>query len=409
MEEQFDPGHASAPDSALAAPPAGGTMTARALFVCTYVARLGNLHAGVPEMTARLGRELKGPVLAVNSNFGHHAQPGWAGLLKGPPPPARRGPQRTRQRRVQGDGSCFNSAIELTLRVPSPGVRADKVYRVKCFPSTGETQIPGVIRPDLADGRAVLQALVGHLNALGAGDRGPEGPRAVEVLREEPKMLNYKFRLVRRSPRVLVRLRALAGLLAALERARALAGAAPPPALLAEWPAAVLPPFLIRETKPPTDDVKVSFRFSTPSGRAPRANVFQTGKINILGADSEESAEAIHVFFSQTFAANWPRLVALRPQRDADRAPAPTSALEPPAEAPAARIAPEGPAGAPAGPETLEAPAAPEGRAPDILVGAETPGAPAAGQGVGAGPEPGPAGEAAAEAAADDVLALFGP
>ncbi|HVE12471.1 MAG TPA: hypothetical protein VNI01_03670, partial [Elusimicrobiota bacterium] len=322
MDEPFDPDHATAPDSVLAAPPAAGPVTPLALFVCTYVARLGNLHAGVPEMTERLGLELKGAVLAVNSNFGHFTQLGWAGLLKRPPPSARRGPQRSRQRRVQGDGSCFNSAVELTLRVPAPGVRADKVYRVKCFPSTGETQIPGVVRPDLADGRLVLQALVDHLNALGAGDRGPDGPRPVVVLHEEPKMLNYKFRLVRRSPRVLVNLRALAALLAALERGRARAGAELAPALRAAWPAAVPPPFPIRETKPPTDDVKVSFRFSTPSGRAPRANVFQTGKINILGADSEDSARAIHTFFSQMLAANWARLVGLRPRRDADRPPA---------------------------------------------------------------------------------------
>jgi hypothetical protein len=331
-KEPFRPDHKQLDDAALLAPPEPAPFTPLALFVCTYVAKLGSLHMGFVHLTALMCEDPRGPLLAINSNFGHACQPGYEHLLKLPKPPAqaprRLAPTRGRARKVQGDGTCFNSAVEPTLAIDHPGIDADKVYKVKCFPTTGETQIPGVIRPDLSDGRAVLEAFVAYLNGLGVGDEGPDGVRAtVTVLSEQPKMLNYKFRLTRSSPRVLVNLRALALYMQALEQTRALEGEGGV-AWAAHRPALLLPPYLVRETKPPTDDVKVSFRFRGAS-RSPRVNVFREGKVNILGADTETAALRIYAYFEQLFTVNWAALVCLQPRCDLERRAAPPPAPPP--------------------------------------------------------------------------------
>ena len=118
-------------------------------------------------------------------------------------------------------------------------------------------------------------------------------------------MLNYKFRVERSDPRLLVNLVELSGYLEALE-----AGRAPPPHLRYE-----APPYPVRETTPPMDDVKVSFRFNC-GARQPRINIFQGGKINILGADSVECAARIYEYFNRLFRANWAGFVCLQPRRD---------------------------------------------------------------------------------------------
>jgi hypothetical protein len=310
-------------------------LTPRTLFVCTYVAKLDNLHIDFVKLTEIMCANPHGPLVAVNSNFGHACQPGNEHLLKTPkpPPPERRMPARParlgRPRRVQGDGTCFNSAVEPTLAIDHPAISADKTYKCKCFSTTGEVQVPGVISPDLSDGHAVVKALVDYLNELNVGDvelpgEAPAGePRRLKitVISEQPKMLNDKFSVNCSSPRLLINLHALAAYMQKLELAKVVEGMALTDGLVesfAGWPAIILPPYPVRETKAPTDDVKVSFRFHG-ANRAPRINIFQKGKINILGADSTESSQRIYDFFVQLFTGNWARLVCLQPRRDIER------------------------------------------------------------------------------------------
>jgi hypothetical protein len=130
-------------------------------------------------------------------------------------------------------------------------------------------------------------------------------------------MLNYKFCIVRTAPRILVDLLALAGLLQHIERQQP---EPHQPIEYAHWAAMSAPPFVIREAKPPSDGVKVSFRYTIAAAkpRATRVNVFQGGKINVLGADSECSAYHLHLFLSHIFATNWTHLVCLQPRRDVE-------------------------------------------------------------------------------------------
>ena len=78
-----------------------------------------------------------------------------------------------------------------------------KYYAVKCFPSTGYTQVPGVISPDLSDGSFAAAIWDRFLTEAGVGTN-PAVP--VTILGEWPIMVNYKFLLVRRSERVVLNL-----------------------------------------------------------------------------------------------------------------------------------------------------------------------------------------------------------
>ena len=327
-KEVFSSDHQQQPDSILLILPEK-ILTPMVLFVCTYVARLSGLEIPLKEFTDLLCANINGPVVAFNSNFGHACQPGFEHLLKSR---TTKRPVRGRERKVQGDGTCFNSAGEPIISIDPDSV---KVYKVKIFSTTGETQVPGVIREDLSDGHEVLVALVAFLNSLPTVDGVAR--RQVTIISEQPKMLNYKFRVIRTSPRILVCLRRLTTYMRALESTKLVEGGAPltevQAALFAGF-AIIPPPFPVRETKPATDDVKVSFRFSGPS-RAPRVNIFQEGKVNILGADSVEVSERIYTFLLKLIKANPNTLICLQPLPDhVRRRMAAPSAAAPSAAAP---------------------------------------------------------------------------
>lgn len=345
------PRDAAAPPTAPAVP-----LTPMALFVYTYEGTLSNLRVPVDELTARVAARLQATanaeegIGAVNSNYGHYAQPGYERYLKLPgqrraprrPPPAGRRP-----RKLQGDGTCFNSAIEPVMVTDHPGIPAtrDKVYLVKCFSTTGKTQVPGGLLPDFGDARSVLRRWVGVLNALGAGEADPDGrPRAVEIESEGPNMLNFKFQVALAPPNMLIRLSALSAYFGALETFRYHAGsvrreaellrALPPGADL------VIPPYRIAEVAGGQLDVKFSCRFLGAGGKT-RLNIFQEGKVNILGAKSYEAAGEIYRFLYDLFARCWGVFVSARLQPDRARRPPRDAGAAPPAAPPAYAVPPE--------------------------------------------------------------------
>ena len=127
------------------------TFTLPVMFTCTIATLVGNISRSHEELTGILGPMVaagRGGVRALNSNFGHYYQAGYERFLKRPKPPPRR-----RERKRQGDASCFNSALEVTIipglddnPPPPPTLHRrsrPQYYAVKCFPSTGYTQVPG--------------------------------------------------------------------------------------------------------------------------------------------------------------------------------------------------------------------------------------------------------------------------
>lgn len=276
------------------------------LFVCTYVAKLSNININFEQLTYKLCKNLSGNILAINSNYGHASQIGHESFMKYPKTSYTNKITtyvKGRTRKIQGDGTCFNSAIEPVIKLDYS--LEDKFYFIKCFPTTGETQIPGVINPDFSDGHDVLVTFIDFLNSLQIGIKEGDNIKKIYIESEGPKMLNYKFKLIREHNRILINLIKIAEYLFILEQGKD-----------SDTWVKVIPPFPLKEIKSPVDDIKVSFRFQTSVKRSPRINIFQEGKINILGSESSESANFIYVFLTDVFKNNWVRLINIKPEKD---------------------------------------------------------------------------------------------
>jgi len=308
------------------------------LFVCTYEAELSNLATPHAALIRRL--EPRGAVKALNCNFGHKAQPGYERFLKSPPPrpeggwalrpgveaagddppPHQLAPAMVKQRKLQGDGTCFNSAIEAII-IPGPddaipaavrqvlATHAEKHYAVKSFPTTGKTQVPGVLDAGLADGAYISRLWAQYLTEEGAG-AVPGLPVAVRA--EKPIMQNFKFHLQRLSPRIIIDLHRLVGRLEELKNRQQEAEEGPgePGAL----------PYPIRELKHAQDNQNISFKFQVAREKKVRVNVFFRGKVNILGAGDPQSAQQIYDFLTALLRDHWTTFVVIRPLSDQDRA-----------------------------------------------------------------------------------------
>ncbi len=282
------------------------------LFVCTYVAKLGNININFEQLTYKLCNNLYGNILAINSNYGHASQSGYETFIKHPKKVNKDHLyMKGRTRKIQGDGTCFNSAIEPVIKLDN--TNENKFYYIKCFPTTGETQIPGVINSDFSDGHDVLVTFIKYLNDLHLGIERDGNINNIYIESEGPKMLNYKFKLNRENNRILVNLLKIAEYLFILESSGKNNEINKDNWIIIDTP------FPLKEIKSPVDDIKVSFRFQTSYKRSPRINIFQAGKINILGSESNESAELIYKFLTDVFKNNWTKLINIKPLNDANK------------------------------------------------------------------------------------------
>jgi len=320
------------------------------LFVCSFHATLSGLEHPSFSDACKLfcGRGAHGCVLAVNTNFAQACQPGFEHLLK--PALSTLGHTSSgRPRKLQGEGrcmgTCFNSAIEATVRIDIGAFKAaapacpyrrrippNKVYRVQCFPTTGATQISGVLCVDLSDAQAVLDVWVAHLNAIGFGSSAAP----VALARVTPVMRNYKATLAFPSPRLIVDIDAVAEYFSAIEDAAA------------SCREEDRPPVPVRRVKSLADEIKTSFYYveaavgdakeAKAKAREPLLEIFPSGKVNILGAKSPLFVVRVYEYLCRVFLKNWAAFVRLKPRR----APAP-EAKRPPrlamAAAPAALAA----------------------------------------------------------------------
>ena len=301
------------------------------MFVCTYEVVLSNIKITHKDLIEIL--EPAGPIKALNCNFGHKCQFGHESFLKEAKRPKRveirledlnedkLAPATTRQRKLQGDGSCFNSAMEAIVLIdPKEKIfhqikkrraerkdkkgKKEKHYAVKSFPTTGKTQVPGTILPDLSDGAYVARVWARYLTLQGVGI-DPNVP--IAVVAERPIMLNFKFHLFLRGPRIMLNLVRLDEALAEMKRAEA-----------EELP------YLIRELKNSQDNQNISFKFvvgkdDKGKDKKVRVNVFTSGKVNILGANSFECSEKIYDFMSSLFRDRWDEFVDIQPLPDRAR------------------------------------------------------------------------------------------
>ena len=251
------------------------------LFVYTYVAKLQNLNISFVEITELMIKHLNENIIGINSNFGHATLPGYEKHIK-------TAPKKKNTRKTEGDGTCFHSAIEPIINIDTFNKKGEKkLYFIKCFPTTGITQIPGGIENNYEDANKVLSVFTDYLNKLNVSDK------EIIVTDKKPNMLNYKFKIIFTEERLLVNLMDLYIFLNEID--------------------VELSPYKIRELKGPITDTKTSFKFDIEEKNRPRVIIFQSGKINILGAKSTISVEHIYNFIKEIFKQNWTKFVKLRP------------------------------------------------------------------------------------------------
>jgi hypothetical protein len=130
-------------------------------------------------------------VVVVDSNYGKYVKDGYAGVgIKKIKSNRGRKPKQKEKtgRKVQGNGSKFNSCIQFTVLGTVPGEeRRQKEYKIKVF-RNGKFQIPGVLTEDMSDAEQPLKDLVNYLSVYFLDD--------VSLVRIAPVMRNYKFNLL---------------------------------------------------------------------------------------------------------------------------------------------------------------------------------------------------------------------
>ena len=250
-------------------------------------------------------------------------------------------PTRIGKRKKVGLGVCFHSAIHFMVTLPLAPLPL-KVYQVKYFPTTGQMQVSGGIRPDLSDVTSIIEITVDYINEelKQAMENPPEGP--ILIIKPEslfPNMMNFKSSICRSSPRIGLKHVNVVNYFQTIESSPVIMeyfrrldefeknkeqGAPPSAPEDYETPAGVIvaPPWRVSATSPQGEDIKISFNFNSiksPRGteRKPLVNIFsKEGKFNLLGLDTFESAETIHTYFQKVLTLNWSKLVRIIPRPD---------------------------------------------------------------------------------------------
>lgn len=267
------------------------------MFTCTYVTKLEHLHVNHEHLTHVL--EPSGAVVALNSNFGHKSQVGYEKFLKKAKLDDKYVggrellPIRCKRRKPQGDASCFNSALEaiillrLTTNQPQEvktilSTNCNKYYAIKSFPTTGQTQIPGVIAPNLADGPFIAHVWADFLNQAQVSNN------IIILQNPHPIMINFKFCLINITKKLLIDLPRVYEWM--VMRKLANKGL----------------PYPICEIKAPIDGHNLSFKLLCPiddlgNTKKVRIKMFYRGKINILGASNFKMVEDIYITITTHF------------------------------------------------------------------------------------------------------------
>ena len=255
------------------------------LFTCTYVAKLAGLKADFIPLGKLISENLRGPIIAVNSNYIHACQPGAEMYLKTTKKTKKASTGKVRK--IQGDGTCFNSAIEPILRIERAGIPASKIYKIRCFPSSGESQVSGTILPDFSDGSQALAEFATYLNSLNIS------AQPITVINECTNMLNYKFNINLKNPRMIIRIHSLIAVVNEMQEL----------------------PFPISSLDKHPEGGQLSFNFVC-GARRPKIKIFQSGKINFLGVDSTQNAVLIYNFICRMFEEKWAQIITLTPLPD---------------------------------------------------------------------------------------------
>lgn len=231
----------------------------------------------------------------IKNNFGEKIYPGYIQPVK--KKKSNRGrkkkPPKARKRKRQGTGECFNS--QTTFVMPSPDtIVTDRIvpsdatiYKFKVF-RTGKIQLPGLDDTLVIDNIITLIDRLIILLNFHLHTCENDITKLTRLINLNPVMKNYKFRVKKPDDTWIVDLAELRQLLQKMKP-------------ITEKPKI----FDIKYTR---QEAKLSVRFSTPVHGNPkkcvRVNIFQSGKINILGGLKKETTDDICEFLNTLFTEN---------------------------------------------------------------------------------------------------------
>lgn len=239
--------------------------------------------------------------VVIQCNFGTKIYPGYTVPVK--VKMSNRGrkkkPVKERKRKKQGTGECFNSQITFVMpsTVPhDPAVDTPRVYKFKVF-RTGKIQLPGLRLNSSIDDIIILASkLVSMLNFhLHTCEQDPL--KLARLVNLNPVMKNYKFRINQPADNI-IDLRELQRLLITCQRGTIVKLHPEIEGIIENYPK-------ILEIKYARQYTKLSIKFRTPTVLKPkkkvRVNIFQSGKVNILGGHATEVTRQICEFLHWIF------------------------------------------------------------------------------------------------------------
>lgn len=129
--------------------------------------------------------EYKGPISNIDSNFMHLQNPDHPKFVKVIKKPRRNNGRR--RRRQNGDGTCFESCIDVRVKGND-----DSYYGIKVF-QNGVLSIPGAQKSGYEDIRNPLEEIARLLSAV--------FNKNVEIKYLKPCMINYKYHILNKGHR----------------------------------------------------------------------------------------------------------------------------------------------------------------------------------------------------------------
>lgn len=223
-----------------------------------------------------------------------------------------------KNRKVNGDGSCFQACVEVYVRVKHPEISPLKNYKIKVFSSTGSVQTPGGRLNSNEDVDIALSHLIAYLNANDVGRDADGASAPVARIVQNTAMKNYRSRLNLDDPQLDLFNYRLSWYIQHIQDDE-----------LDELEGVyVKPPFRIIQAENADEGSKTSFCFlvgTSEDGKEDsfRVEVFNNekkikiGKINFKGVKNEEYAVKAYKWLEDIFRANWHVFVGPRAKVDA--------------------------------------------------------------------------------------------
>lgn len=262
-------------------------------YVANYLKLLNSLEgASHPLAEAREG--LKSKIMVINSNYVNYALEGFEEYVKLPDD------TKHRVRKHQGNGTSFNSCIELIT------VLNDHIYKLKCFPKTGCTQITHVLHLDMHDGDEIIADLIEEFKLINtfAQAPNPEPGKQIITLSKEIDLINYKCSIVKSCERIIVNIFELSQIL--------------------EEYTTFIPECTIFCPELTANDNTLSFKVKFDDAckgkkKEVTVKIHQSGKIGITGSKSIQHSEIIYEFLKLFIRDNWVKIITIIPRTDIDQ------------------------------------------------------------------------------------------